>query len=885
MKIFQLVLIMCFAPCAQSLAQTSPYDDCWKCILAAEKKNDQQVMETCRKFIADHPTSKSIQVAQFLLGTAYIKTGEYSKGRELLNEIHTTNGMFMAYTEMLIGDTYSEQGEIEKALMAYENAAKADVNSLTSPQALFKAMLHAKFLGNQEKVQSYLLTVRSQFEEYFAANGLERYLDKTISTDAFPLPEEESVEQPSRYGYGTIYGKQVNAESYIQAVEDHYASALDTEEKSDIYHLQKLKEIWEYQAKKLLLNKEGGELGLIVTEEEFYSYLYGENGFGVLPDFEYAFVNEQTGAFDRDLLKMRVAELRDVDEKALNDMWRTTKTYYSNRRLHEKLTSVFAYGSYVTNSEVEHERQEQLNVRYISYIRLPYSDIPDDSIVLAEDELRNRYERNKKSGEYINEEDYRTFVQLRFDLLPTKEDSLAIWKELEELKVVFQATDKDSLFVMSTSDVKAFSSSHLFTFKPDDEPDAREGMTYPKEMKNEMRTAKIGDVLGPYLDGDQYRIVKKLGVNENMITARHVLIAASRNDQEALFKAKLKVDEIMKEINHENFEEFVSKYSEDPGSNSRGGSYTFLDYEMVPEFGKFAVEEEIGKIGVVQTAFGFHIMEVVKREPVNFPVLAVVCKDIKVSAETINNAQNSAEKIIEQVKDRINQQPITSLRKELEELEAENNMLQISVRVNDNSPIIYGFDSLNSVAVLRFIYNDSIKVGDIINQPLIEGDRYLIAVFTGQFPKGEVMPYHEVEDYIRHELIDEKKIDLLVQKVDTTLSLEQIEKSTGLNERNAKLRMSELTFDGKLFEPSVIGAVFREDESDKGTNTYIGLSGIYRIKIDYSNLEKSDLTSEDYRQAILETRLKYFHKNHVKALRKKATLVNNAILHYYGIRK
>ena len=68
--------------------------------------------------------------------------------------------------------------------------------------------------------------------------------------------------------------------------------------------------------------------------------------------------------------------------------------------------------------------------------------------------------------------------------------------------------------------------------------------------------------------------------------------------------------EILK-INKDNFTEYVNKYSEDPGSKSTGGVYeNFLDFEMVPQFSKFAVEKPIGTIGMVTTDFGIHIIEV-----------------------------------------------------------------------------------------------------------------------------------------------------------------------------------------------------------------------------------------------------------------------------------
>jgi len=126
------------------------------------------------------------------------------------------------------------------------------------------------------------------------------------------------------------------------------------------------------------------------------------------------------------------------------------------------------------------------------------------------------------------------------------------------------------------------------------------------------------------------KIAKVIGKKETFLSARHILIAAQRADTVAVEKARATTDSIMRFINTSNFEEFVTKYSKDPGSIENGGKYEdFLEGDMVPEFSTFAMEEPIGKIGYVQTDYGFHIMEALERKPANVPNLAIVQKNLK----------------------------------------------------------------------------------------------------------------------------------------------------------------------------------------------------------------------------------------------------------------
>lgn len=86
------------------------------------------------------------------------------------------------------------------------------------------------------------------------------------------------------------------------------------------------------------------------------------------------------------------------------------------------------------------------------------------------------------------------------------------------------------------------------------------------------------------------------------------------SNEEARKKAQAVLDRARK---GEDFAKLAEQYSDDPGSNKRGGEYDFFPRgQMVPEFEDAAFALKPGEISdVVQTQFGLHIIKLEARRP------------------------------------------------------------------------------------------------------------------------------------------------------------------------------------------------------------------------------------------------------------------------------
>ena len=87
--------------------------------------------------------------------------------------------------------------------------------------------------------------------------------------------------------------------------------------------------------------------------------------------------------------------------------------------------------------------------------------------------------------------------------------------------------------------------------------------------------------------------------------ARHILVESQAACEDLKKKIEAGAD----------FAEIAKAHSKCPSGNQGGDLGEFFRGQMVPEFDKVVFEEEVGKVhGPVKTQFGYHLVEVTKRD-------------------------------------------------------------------------------------------------------------------------------------------------------------------------------------------------------------------------------------------------------------------------------
>lgn len=101
------------------------------------------------------------------------------------------------------------------------------------------------------------------------------------------------------------------------------------------------------------------------------------------------------------------------------------------------------------------------------------------------------------------------------------------------------------------------------------------------------------------------------------VEARHILLMTTDKPAAEVAKLKVKAQDLLKKLRSGgDFAQLAKDNSEDPGSSVKGGDLGFLVRgQTVPEFEKAAFSMQPGQISdVVTTQYGFHIIQVTKKE-------------------------------------------------------------------------------------------------------------------------------------------------------------------------------------------------------------------------------------------------------------------------------
>jgi peptidyl-prolyl cis-trans isomerase C len=103
------------------------------------------------------------------------------------------------------------------------------------------------------------------------------------------------------------------------------------------------------------------------------------------------------------------------------------------------------------------------------------------------------------------------------------------------------------------------------------------------------------------------------------VKAQHILVKADQNAKpEEAAAALVKAQGIRKELDQgADFAKLAEKYSDDPGSKTKGGDLGFFQKErMVPEFSNEAFRLKPGETSQpIRSAFGFHIIRTTEKKP------------------------------------------------------------------------------------------------------------------------------------------------------------------------------------------------------------------------------------------------------------------------------
>lgn len=690
---------------------------------------------------------------------------------------------------------------------------------------------------------------------------------------------------PERLPVATLYGEAIDEVAYEELREQEVNRskneyAYQQKEWNDAAQRSAEDAAFNEFIRRTLLEKEFERLGIICSSAELNDMIHGKHIHPWL--LQIPMFTGTNGAFSRDSVRNFVSRLEIEPAGATPEVleswneqrkqWKEFENQLENARKADKYVALIKKGLYVNKLEAQQQYDALYDKKQVRFVLQRYADIDTTLVKVTDKDIRAYYDKHKMEAKYEQEE-AREIQMVSFPVQASNADVEAMRADLEVEKAKFAKSQNVLGYVYQHSDSKFVSDSIKFKYSEGDRMAyTSQGGSYPKFADDELQAAEIGDVFGPYLAYNSETQKNELTIcrvidlpTEKQAWVRHILISTGATRTEE--RAKAIADSLIRVIKaNDNFAELVPKVSEDPGSIENGGEYKwFPEGMMVPEFNDASFNGAIGKLQLVKTSFGYHIVEVLGQGERKTPVLALVTKTIRPSDQTIREVEAIANDFVYRVN-------MTKGDSAFNRVALDSNLVVQATSIFLSNDYVLGMNE--SKRMLKLAFNSAATEGVVLD-PIFDGDKYVVAMIDNIIAEGEP-EFEDVKEIMRQPALKEKQADYYIAKMKGN-SLEDIGKLI----TNGGIGTAEITFDSKSLyngsqpEPYVIGKLFTNIPVGSLTLPIAGEEGIYVFIIDAEipANETTDLSliSEPMRvkrAASSDSRV-------IQALRKKADLVDN----------
>ncbi len=611
---------------------------------------------------------------------------------------------------------------------------------------------------------------------------------------------------------GEIAGETVDGRIFQERLDEAIANYKNQTGQSTIDNNttnQLREQTWNQMVREVVLGQEFEALGVRVSKEELYDMVQGNNPH---PQVVQAFTNPETGQFDRAQV-MSFLKRMEQDED-IKTRWVAFEKDIAKIRRNEKYNNLIKKGLYITGSEAKGDFIAKNQQATIKYVLKRYQTVADSTIEVSDADVKKHYNENKSKYEQDASRDVE-FVAFKVE--PSQEDFAKVQNWAERLKPEFETTENDTLFVNRESDVR-FNSRWL--------PKGESGGL----IDSLMFQAEKGFVYGPYLEGQTYRMAKLIGVKmaPDSVSARHILIRPET--QGSYEKAKAASDSLKALIEAgADFAQLAQANSEDPGSGAKGGDLGwFKEGQMVPSFNDACFDGDEGDLTMVESQFGFHIIEVLEQNGnTEKRAVAFVDRTVEPSTKTFQVKYGEADEF---------KRNITSVASFDQEVANRglNKRIASSLKPNDNT--IAGLESPRPLIRWAFEAEKS-DVSEVFEL----GNTFVVGVLTAVREEG-FTAIDEIRDELETAVIKEKKAAQFMEEFEAARAgdIQSIANNMNLPvEVKENVAFSSTAISGLGREPALIGTVSGMEEGDI-SKPIKGDQGVYVVSLE----TKTDLSEQ-----------------------------------------
>lgn len=604
---------------------------------------------------------------------------------------------------------------------------------------------------------------------------------------------------------GTVNGVDVSFEDFRNKVDIMQKS------QQGISMTQATNGVWEQEIRKILLGELFEKTGLRIADDQLINVIKEDPQFAQNPQF----LNE-AGKFDKAKFNEFLNSMKKQPESW--NQWLNYENSVAQFAKEQMYNSMIKSGYYTTQAEGKFNYELENNKVTFDVVSVPYTTIDDKKVELTDDEVIAYMKKNEKK---YKAEASREIEYVLIEDKPSPADEKAVKDKVNALmnaSVVYNAkTGKNDTVAgfRNTSNVIEFVNANS-DIKYDSTYIAKKDL--PVDHAEALFNTPQGSTYGPYVFGDYYCISKSLGKKSGInAKASHILLsyAGAQGPQSKRTKeeAKAKANELLAQAqaNPASFAMLAMTNSDDNSKQQGGDLGYFSKGQMTKNFENFVFGNAIGKIGVVETEFGFHVIQVTdKQDGIR---LATIAQKIMPSEMTSDAAFTKASKF-----------EIAANEKGFEAAaKAEKLTVAPATRIFALDENIQGVGPQREIVRWAFgASKDEIKRFQTPNG-------HVIARVKTVNDAG-LMPIAEAKNMFGYKLMNEKKAKLIEAKM-TGTTLEAVSKATGSPVKEAKDVVAASSFIESVGpEPKVVGAAFSLKQGVV-SQTIAGNSGVFKIKV------------------------------------------------------
>ena len=632
--------------------------------------------------------------------------------------------------------------------------------------------------------------------------------------------------------------------------------------------LQALTTAWDESVRIELLNQEINELGIGSSSDHLEYFLSQSPSF----NSDERFIND-AGLFDVNKFSNFISELKEINPEAYFQ-WSNQENQFNNQIKANTYFNLISSGLNSTFFEGKKQYSISNSNANISFVKIPYSSIPDSLVSVKNSEISKYIKDNPEDFE---QESTRNIDYVIFDESPSKKDQNDLRLRLENLlnqREEYNQVSKLNEVVpgfLTTSDLE------LFLSENSDVP--YDSIYRPKGFFSSDHAQMIfnldnNQTYGPYTDGEFLKYSKMIDKKRNgNVRASHILVSY-QGAQGASSEITRTKDDARKEAsrilnlarnNSDSFSSYALEFSDGPSKSNGGDLGFFQEGMMVKPFNDYVFSNGVGRIGLVETDFGFHVIKVVAKEDVVL-VGTIGLKNIP-SDRTSDSIFNIASKF------EIDLGKSIDINKTASDLDFEVKSLNGIGELDHDLP-----NMENQRRLVQWLFNEDSSIGDYKRFDLSQGG-FVIVQINDKQDKG-LMPARLATLTVTPILKNQKKAEIIISENKKYTTLEDLSASNNLEIINVSA-LNQITpvVSQAGFEPKLVGTAFGL-EIGQTSNLIEGETGVYLVKLNSLNsVEEIDSYSafENQLTSKLRTNLDF---NIVQSLKKSADVVDNRSDYY-----